>query len=457
MPEGMTGISFETDVMTDVRFEPGSSTLVDELKKLHKPVIRFGGQAVDRRFFWTSSDEPLPDWTLVPGYKGDVRTIVKVTPADLQRLNRMAVAADARILLTVDLGHNDPERAADFAKSAAAIFGSRLLGITVGNEPNGYHVKGSPYQILRPADWDTNKFLAEFETYSAAISKAAPGVKLVGPGAYSESWLKAFVENDDPAVGALSYQHYPMWDCGTGEDSSPTIDRVMSRKRADLNRTYISNIAATAQPAGLPLWLTETGVSACPGSNELTRTHASALWTVGYAMMAAQAGVTQMDIHGALDACKGGPPASPICDTGAYKKPNGVIAGQANYFGMMLVNSLQPGEFHKLEESGSQNVYSYAIEHSDGSMSVVIINQNDPKTFGQAPVKVKLPAAAATGTMSQMTAASFDAQALTRIDGREDAGEPVESRGKIPGFVAGQETVGLPLTSGTVTVLKFTF
>ncbi|MEV7637998.1 hypothetical protein AB0N71_17705 [Pseudarthrobacter enclensis] len=457
MAEGMMGISFETDIMTDARLEPGASTLVEELKKLHKPVLRFGGQAVDRRFFWTSTDEPLPDWTLVPAFKGDVRPVQKVTPADLQRIARLADAADARILLTADLGHYDPERAGDLAKNAKTIFGDRLLGITVGNEPNGYHFEGRPYQTLRPAGWDTNKFLTEYKAYSAAITKNAPGVKIVGPGAYAQNWLKAFIENDDPAVGALSYHHYPMSDCGTADIASPTIDRVMSRERADLNREFISNIAATAKPANLPLWLTEGGLSACSGSNETTRTHASALWTVGYALTAAEAGVTQMDIHGALDACKGGPPASPVCDTGAYKKPNGVIGSQANYYGMLLVNALQPGEFRNVEQTGNPNVYTHAINHADGSMSVVVINQNDPKTTAQAPVTIKLPAKVGTGVMSQLTAPTFDAQDSSRIDGREDAGVPVDSRAKIPGFVAGKDAVTVPLTSGTVTVLTFTF
>lgn len=457
LPEGMTGISFETDVMTDPRFEPGASTFVEQLRKLHKPVIRFGGQAVDRRFFWTSQDEPVPNWTLVPGYKGDVRPIQKVTPADLERLNRMAEAVDARILLTADLGHFDPQRAGDLAKHASDIFGDRLLGITVGNEPNGFHFVGRPYQILRPADWASDKFLKEYEQYSAAITTSAPGVKIVGPGVFAENWLQAFVEHDDPAVGALSYHHYPSSDCGTGDEGSPTIARVMSRERAEHNRAYSRSMVSTAQPGGLPVWITEAGVSACSGSNEMTRTHASALWTVNYALAAAQEGVTMLGIHGAIDACKGGPPASPICDTGAFKKPNGIIAGQANFYGMMLVNSVQPGEFVKAEQSGSDGIYSYAVKHRDGSMSVIVVNQNDPRLYGQAPVTVKLPAAAGTGTMSQMTAPSFDAQAQTRIDGREDSGAPLDERARIPGFVAGQDTVSLPLTSGTATVFNFTF
>jgi hypothetical protein len=457
MPEGMMGISFEADVMTDPRFEPGSSTLVEQLKKLHNPVIRFGGQAVDRRFFWTSTDEPLPAWKLVPAFTGDARPVVKVTPADLQRLNRMAVAADARILLTADLGHFDPERAADMAKSAQAIFGNRLLGITVGNEPNGYHFEGRPYQILRPADWDSGKFVTEFKAYSDAIAKKAPGVKIVGPGVFNITWLRGFADLKDPTVRALSYHHYPMSDCGTQAEDSPTIARIMSRDAVEHNRSFIEKMAEVAKGAGVPLWATEGGISGCSGSNETTRTQASALWTVVYAMTAAQAGVGQLDLHGALDACKGGPPTSPLCDGGAYRKPNGEIAAQANYFGMMLVSSLEPGSFRKVNQSGSENIYSYAVSHQDGSMSLVIVNQNDPKVSGQAPVKIKLPQAAGTATMSQMTAPAFDSVALTRIDGREDAGVPAPERAKVPGFVEGASTVELPLTSGTATVLNFTF
>ena len=459
MVEGMMGFSFEADVMADPRFEPGASTFVEELRKLHKPVVRFGGQAVDRRFFWTSTNEPIPaDWKLVPAFTGDKRPIVKVTPADLQRLSRMAIAADARILLTADLGHYDPARAADLAKNAAAILGDRLLGVTVGNEPNGYYVEGNQYLTLRPKGWDEAKFLGEFKAYAAEIKKAAPTVKLVGPGSYDIDWLKAYTGVRDQQVGAVSYHHYPMSGCGgPGDPNGPTVGRTMSRERSDLNRKFLGKIAAVAKGADLPLWLTEGGLSACSGSNETARKHVSALWTAGYALMAAQSGVTQLDVHSAIDACRGGPPASPVCDTGGYKKPNGVIVGQANYAGMMLVSALKPGKFQVLDQSGSPDVYSYAIAHDDGSLSVVIVNQNDPAKFGQAPVRIQLPQAAATGTMSQMTAPTFESEALTRIDGRLDAGVPAEERAKIPGFVPGVDSVSLPLTSGTATVLNFTF
>ncbi|MFB9714856.1 hypothetical protein [Arthrobacter methylotrophus] len=457
LPDGMMGLSFESDIMTDPRLDPGNSTLVAELKNLTKPVIRFGGQAADRRFFWTSASEGLPDWKLVPAFQGDTRQIVKVTPADLERINRTVVAADAKVLLTADLGHFDPDRAADFAKNASAIFGERLLGIAIGNEPNGYYVKGNPYLTLRPEDWSPSKFMDEFKAYESAISKTAPNVKIIGPETYSLNWLKPFAAQQTPSLGALSYHNYPLSTCLPNEEFFPTIARVTSRAHMDKVKTVVANIAKVAKDSGLPVWLTESGISSCPGSNETTRKHVAAMWIVNYALTVAQTGVTQLDVHGALDTCKGGPPASPICDTGAYKRPTGVMTEQAIYHGMMLVSALAPGMFHNVDQDGSENVYSYAIGHKDGSMSVVVVNQNDPKLSAQAPVAIQLPEAAATATMSQMTGPAFDAEAQTQIDSREDAGVPESQRAMIPGFVPGQQKVSLPLTSGTVTVLTFTF
>jgi len=183
----------------------------------------------------------------------------------------------------------------------------------------------------------------------------------------------------------------------------------------------------------------------------------SALWTVNFAMSAAQAGVSQVDLHSSLEACKGGPPLSPICDSGPYRKPSGDISMRPAYYGMMLVNSVGAGEFQKVDTSGNENIYAYAVKHGDGSMSVVVVNQNDPSTTAQAPVSIKLPQAAGTGTMSQMTGPSFDAQGQTRIDGLESAGVPKAAQARIPGFTAGSQDVKVALTSGTATVLTFTF
>jgi hypothetical protein len=458
LPDGLVGLSLETDSMTDPNLDPENSTLAAVLKKSTKPVIRFGGQAVDRRFFWTSSNEPLPDWKLVPAYKGDVRPIVKVQPADLQRIKRLLDASDGRILLSADMGHFDPARAADFAAHAIEILGDRLVGISLGNEPNGYNRTTSPYWTLRDNSWDFDAWSREAKANAEAIAKSAPDVQVVGPEVYSNEWWKRFAKLGLPNVGAMAYHHYPLPDCPDASDPlSPSIARVMSRELADSSKKYHEAAAEAARSAKIPAWLTETGISSCGGSNETTKRHVSALWTVNYAMSAAQAGVSQVDLHSSLDACKGGPPLSPICDSGPYQKPNGIVAMRSAYYGMMLVNGLGAGKFQKIDTKGNENIYAYAITHDDGSLSVVVVNQNDPAASAQAPVTLKLPRSAGTGTMMQMTGPTFDAEDQTRIDGLESAGVPEDSRGRIPGFSAGSDSITLPLTSGTASVLKFTF
>ncbi|MCU1574791.1 MAG: hypothetical protein JWO93_2873 [Micrococcaceae bacterium] len=458
LPEGLTGLSIDTDSMVDSDLDPDNSNLAEVLRNTNKPVIRFGGQSVDRRYFWTSTNEPLPKWTIVPGYEGDKRPIVKVQPVDLERIKRLLDASDGRVVLSVDMGHFDPARAADFAAHAQAIFGDRLLGVALGNEPNGYGRTYNPYWGLRDSSWSFDDWAKEATSTAQAIVKAAPAVKIIGPEVYSNEWWKQFADLKLPNVGALAYHHYPLPNCPAASDPlAPSIARAMSRALADSSAAYHQTAAEVARSANIPAWLTETGISSCGGSNETTNAHVSALWTVNYALSAARAGVTQVDLHSSLEACKGGPPLSPICDTGGYKKPNGVLAMRPAYYGMMLVNNIGTGSFQQLDTSGNENIYAYAVKHDDGSMSVVVVNQNDPSTTAQAPVTVQLPAAAGTGTMSQMTGPTFDAQGQTRIDGLESAGVPKDQQGRIPGFAAGDQRVSVPLTSGTATVLNFTF
>ncbi|WP_427018367.1 hypothetical protein ACQCSX_07390 [Pseudarthrobacter sp. P1] len=458
LPDWLMGLSIDTDFLNDNRLDPTGSDLAAMLKRLDKPVIRFGGQSVDRRFFWTSTDEPIPNWTLNPAYKGDKRPIVKVQPADLERLKRLLDASDGKVVLSADMGHFDPARNADLAANAEKILGDRLLGISLGNEPNGYNRTMSPYYTLRGPSWSFEDWAKEAAQVADAMVKAAPGVKIVGPEVYSNEWWKKFADAKLPNIGAMSYHHYPLNICPKdGDPLTPSIERAMSRSLADSSTAYSEAAVKVGKSANIPTWLTETGISTCAGANETTRKHVSGLSIVNYSLSAAQAGVSQIDLHSTLDACKGGAPLSPVCDAGTLKDPAGQFHMQPVYYGMMLVGNIGSGEFQKVDTAGDEDIYGYAVKHADGSMSVAIVNQNDPTTSAQAPITITLPQAAATGTMTQMTGPAFDAADQTRIDGLESGGVAKADRARIPGFTAGSSTITLPLTSGTATVLTFTF
>ncbi|WP_320535848.1 hypothetical protein [Pseudarthrobacter sp. IC2-21] len=449
LPTGLTGISLEATDLGDEDLSSSNPSMVKLLSELDQPVLRFGGNAVDRRFFWTSSNESIP-----AGYSGDAAHPVRaVGPADLTRLNTLLQATGARVSLTVDLAHYDPARAADMMKHATAILGDRLLSFTVGNEPNGFVFNG-----VRKDGYSLEKYLTELKAYAKAIYAVAPNLPISGPGAYDQKWWQPFVDVDIPQKKILSFHHYPQYSCdGSDPIASPTLANLMDRKIHDRAADYHRAAVDVGKKAGLETWLPETGIAACPGSNETSKTHASALWTVDYALNAAQLGITQVGFHSSMLACKGGPPMSAICSAGSYPQGNGAMSGRANFFGMSMLGGLGEGKFLKVNSTGGGLAYSYAVQHADGSTSVVIVNENNPETAAQTDVTIDLPGRPLTGTMSQLTGPSYGAQDATQIDGAASEPVPLADRPTVPGFVYGERTQKIKLTAGTATVLNFTY
>ncbi|WP_231961629.1 hypothetical protein [Arthrobacter sp. SO5] len=449
LPDGIVGLSLEATDLADTSLRADNPQIVAVLRGLGKPLLRFGGSSVDRRMFWTSTGEAVPG-----NYEGDKpRPVRAVTPADLERVNTLLTAADASIALTVDLGHYDPARATDMAKNARRIFGTRLVAITVGNEPNGFPTSG-----VRPGNWGLKNYLDELNTYAGAIKAQAPDVPIAGPGAYAESWWEPFIKADLPQQKILSFHHYPLTSCDAKDpQSAPTMANLVSGRMHDRTISYQQQALSQAGAAGLETWISETGVSACDGSNPTSRTHATALWSTDYVLSSAQQGIKRLGFHSSLLTCKGGPPLSTICSGGPYLKPDGTITERAPYFGLSMAARIEAGDFLKLKSSGGGLAYSYALQQKDGSTTVVIVNENDPEKAAQTDVALQLPGKALTGTMSQLTGPSYAAEDSTAIDGAKSEPIPLADRATVAGFAYGSDTQKFKLTAGTVTVLNFKY
>ncbi len=447
--KGAMGISLEATDLADPDLSSDNASMVKLLKEMDQPVLRFGGNAVDRRFFWTSTGEAIP-----ADYKGDKTHPVKaVGPADLTRLKTLLEAGNANVTLTVDLGHYNPARAADMVKNASQILGNRLLSITVGNEPNGF-----VFNDVKTDGYSLEQYIRELKDYATAIYAVAPNVPISGPGAFDSKWWQPFVDADLPQKKILTFHHYPLSNCdGSLPQDSPTMANAMSRQMHDRAIEYQKAALAVGHAAGLETWIPETGISACPGSNETSRTHASALWAADYALTAAQLGITRISYHSSLLTCKGGPPLSAICSAGTYPFGNGQMSGRANFFGLSMVAELEAGKFMKLDSSGGGLVFSYALKNADGSTSVVIINENDPQKAAQTDVTLNLPGKPVTGTMTQLSGPSYSAENETVIDGAKTEPPPVAKRATVPGFAYKSQTQQFKLTAGTVTVLNFKY
>src|SRR5262249_18377403 len=136
---------------------------------------------------------------------------------DLYELSRLAAKSGWRVLLTIGLGHYEPEAAAREGAIAKALLGHSLEAIELGNEPDAYGSHG-----LRPEPWTFMQYSAQVAASRAAIEAATPAIPLAGPdvtgsGAF-ETWGLGEAIDQRPAL--LTGHHYPL---RCAEVPAPTI------------------------------------------------------------------------------------------------------------------------------------------------------------------------------------------------------------------------------------------
>ena len=445
---GGVGLSFDATELANPMWDSNRSNLTLTLQELDRPVLRFGGNGVDRRMWWTSSAEPAPDWAEAT-----------VTPDDLERVAAVADEVDAEVTIALDLGHDDPARAADMAAHAQQAFGDRLLAVAIGNEPNGYFHPNQPQLAVRGEAWGPDAYQASLREYSQALEKRAPGLPVAGPGAYDATWWRAFAESGIPNQRALSLHWYPLWDCAGPASSiaNPTVEDLTSPALRERARHIIGMGAEVASAHDLPLWIEETGPTSCPGTNDTSRTHAQALWTVDYVMTAAELGVERTAFHATLQACQGGAPMSPLCATGDLADPGLIVQGRTSYLALMLLGQVPDGQVLSPAVSGDGTVMIHAVAAEDGSLALVVVDLRDPTTSGAVPVQISAPSglSADAGTSWEVTEGSrLSGEALTAQESTLTAPAPLT--GEFAGATLGPaDPTTVTSDPGAVTLLRF--
>ncbi|UQN28083.1 hypothetical protein [Brachybacterium kimchii] len=447
---GGIGLSFEATELASPVWDSKESNIDEMLSALSKPVLRFGGNSVDRRVWWTSSDEPAPSWARAT-----------VTPEDLDRLAETLETTDSRVTLGVDLGHDDPDRAADMVAHARKAFGDRLLAVSVGNEPNGFFHKNQPQLAMRDSSWGTDDYQRELEDYDHAIQSNSPGTPMAGPGAYDAAWMRAFAQSQVNDKAALTMHWYPLWDCEGPASSiaNPTLEDLTSPKLRAQARKIIGLGENVAHESDLPFWLEETGPTSCPGTNETSRTHAQALWTSDFTLTAAESGASQVAFHSTLQACKGGAPMSPLCAQGPKDDPGEIFQGRTSYLSLMQLGWIPEGKVLTPSASGDGRVMVHGVLADDGTLTLVIVDMRAPSSAAEpVPVRVSAPRSLSGDAPKTWHPAEGSTLSGNTLDADYSAlGAPAPVGDKLAGLTLGR---GTPLTlasaAGTTTVLTLT-
>jgi hypothetical protein len=275
-------------------------------------VLRFGGASVDLRTAYADH----PPWANAV-----------IESSDFDHLRTLLSRTGWRAIVTVPLGHYDPQAAAREVAAASRRLGPLLLAVEIGNEPDGLWIFG-----LRPFSWGYADYSAQVNAYRRAIRAVAPTVPIAGPDTVGYGWLRPYARDQRPAI--LTAHYYPLNVCAAPAPSIATLlsDDVLTRQGYALR-----GLGALARSFGLVARLGETNNIGCSGEMGVSDTYAATLWALRYMATAARAGISGINFHTLIDNCRG---YSPICTPTKYDAEGGWMRPMPEWYALLLFSRL---------------------------------------------------------------------------------------------------------------------
>lgn len=173
-----------------------------------------------------------------------------------------------------DSGAWTPTQARKIADYTKSIGGS-IAAAELFNEPNLAAMGGAP------KGYDAAAYGRDFQAFRGFAKQSVPGMMVLGPGSVGEGGLAAdfpgqirsadLLAASGPGVDAFSYHFYGAVSrrcsaMGNAPQASP--DAALSEEwlgRTDREAVFYAGLRDRFEP-GKPLWLTETGETACGGN-----------------------------------------------------------------------------------------------------------------------------------------------------------------------------------------------
>lgn len=403
-------------------------------------VIRLGGYSMDLVWpaFGAYANAPAP-----PQAIGGI-----VDQTDLDKLKALLDATGWQVTLGVPLKAvldpaqiksptKDPSPPVTLDQAVAEVaaayhtLGSDLLGVEVGNEFDNVTTLTSA------------QYYATLLRYHDAIDAAIPGadVKMIGPSANTSSTntkLADFVAaaRSDPAhppastLEELSSHYYPASHCGSSTTSVPALMSASTYLKA---RTKFQGMLTTDAPIGdaVPTVLNETNSASCSGMPGVSDAYATALWSLDYLLEAAQAGVQRIQFHTNTAAVCGDFQARDSVNYPISYRYYGAFcaADQAAldarqltpaplYYGLWTFRQVPTGRFVDLglDDSALSQLRAYGVESGPDTLTVVLINPQDPASATSTSDNVALHLRSKHGTGQAVTLRDSSPDGLSARD-----------------------------------------
>jgi hypothetical protein len=268
---------------------------------------------------------------------------------------------------SVNFAQGSMDDAVDEARAVAAVLGSRLLALEIGNEVEDYKRGEKPFR-KPPYTYET--YRAEYNEWRTAILKAVPGVSFAAPDTASNvEWVERMAKDAKSDVQLLTTHYYRNGQThGTAEQlllPDPGLKDTLIRLRT------------SSQQSGIPWRMCETNSFSGGGRRGVSDTFIGALWTLDFMLLLAEYGCAGVNIETGVNQLGFVSSYSPIQDDGKGMNTAGVP-----YYGMLAFATALAGCPQVLPidiDAQGVNLTAYVFGADGKARSSVVVNKDSSK------------------------------------------------------------------------------
>lgn len=351
VPPNLVGFSIETNqICTILRLAEQDPAYAQLYINLGASVLRIGGNSVDNS-----------EW--LPGGTATCDAYHTIVTRDMIRaLFSFARRIHWQVIWGLNMAQNIPELTADEAEYIVRAGHDRLLGFTIGNEPELYTQRG-----IRPRWWGEDNYLYEWRRYQRSILRRIRAT-FIGPEACCGTPLFDDFLRDPSASGiSISSHHlYGISNTTQGVTLYPSIPLLLNQFTLHNEEKLLDQWTNEAISSRKILELTEVNSVSGGGAAGISNTLAAALWANDLLFQSALRSLRQVDFHNAPGAVY-----NAIDDQG-HATPL--------YYGLLLFHfATRNARLLPTTIKTVLNLSGYALQGINGAQSIILINKERTK------------------------------------------------------------------------------
>lgn len=384
IPDDFNGLSFETGSLhynhyrtNAYFFDSSNGPLLTLFQNLGLGSIRIGGNSLDRGY--------VPAQT------------------NIDALFRFAKAANVQVIYSLRLANGDPDQDASIAQYLRTHYRPWLNCLAIGNEPNSYN--GLDSEITNQAS-----FLAKWNRFAAAVTRAVPDVKLGGVdnGNGATTWASSFADAETGNSNVTCIlAHYEPGGPARGKEPEQWLDEMLSPNNATRwNPSCYTKLGAMAQSHGLGFRFSEANSHVAPIKTDAgNHSFATALFALDFLHWWAAHGCLSVHFHTGMGGFNGAFTRGTNNDYDIYPICYGIAA--FNLGGHGIATPLT------VTNPDTLNLTAYAVTDKNHDLYVTLVNKEHGPTARTALVTLNLPCQ--TSSVIYLKAPNHDATATTGI------------------------------------------